>query len=168
MKSYSEALNTPSDINEHIPVLRELATDCYHITELGVRSIVSTWAFAMGIQSEGKIVAIDIVDPPQADLEAIQGFCADKVVGFEFIKASSLEIGLIQTDLLFIDTIHTGAQLKEELRLHAWVARKYIVLHDTVSCGPELQPVIFDFIGREWAIKKHYNNNNGLTVLCRI
>jgi hypothetical protein len=36
---------TPSDINEHIPALVEYASECEHITEMGVRAITSTWAF---------------------------------------------------------------------------------------------------------------------------
>ena len=36
---------THSDINEHIPALINYAQQCDHITEMGVRWIVSTWAF---------------------------------------------------------------------------------------------------------------------------
>jgi hypothetical protein len=35
----------------------------------------------------------------------------------------------------FIDTLHTGEQLRQELRLHSSRVRKYIVLHDTTLCA---------------------------------
>ena len=42
---YNNLVNTPSDINEHLPTLRKYAEECDHITEMGVRWIVSTYAF---------------------------------------------------------------------------------------------------------------------------
>ena len=40
--------NLVSDINEHLPTLKRYAEDCDHITEMGVRWLVSTIAFMMG------------------------------------------------------------------------------------------------------------------------
>jgi hypothetical protein len=68
--------------------------------------------------------------------------------------------------------------LKEELRLHADKAKKYIVFHDTTlfenvnegGGGRGLWPAIEEFLAEhsEWEIKERYTNNNGLTVLRRI
>jgi len=38
-------LQAPSDINEHLPALREYASKCGTVAELGVRTKVSTYAF---------------------------------------------------------------------------------------------------------------------------
>ena len=45
MNIYNVLCNTPSDINEHMPTLYQFACTCSHITEMGVREVVSTWAF---------------------------------------------------------------------------------------------------------------------------
>ena len=37
--------------------------------------------------------------------------------------------------MLFIDTWHNYYQLRKELKLHADKSKKWIVLHDTVSCA---------------------------------
>ena len=42
---YQIQCDTASDINEHLPVLKEYAQKCETITEMGVRAVVSTWAF---------------------------------------------------------------------------------------------------------------------------
>ena len=42
---YTQACTKGSDINEHLPTLKKYSQYCDHITELGVRGIVSTWAF---------------------------------------------------------------------------------------------------------------------------
>jgi hypothetical protein len=44
---YRNACDEVSDINEHIPVLKRYADMCEHVTEFGVRSGVSTWAWIM-------------------------------------------------------------------------------------------------------------------------
>ena len=44
-KKYEEKTHLPSDINEHLPTLKFYGEDCETIMEMGVRSIVSTWAF---------------------------------------------------------------------------------------------------------------------------
>ena len=44
-KLINELFNTPSDINEHISTLIKYGSECEHITEMGVRWVVSTWAF---------------------------------------------------------------------------------------------------------------------------
>jgi len=43
----------PSDINEHLPTIRDLASECNHITEMGVRSAVSAWAWLAGMPKDG-------------------------------------------------------------------------------------------------------------------
>lgn len=166
---FRELCNTPSDINEHLPTLAGLAKECKHVTEMGVRYIVSTWAFVEGMNG-GKLVSIDIKHPSAygGDITKVEEACREKGIEFQFIEASTLDIKIEPTDLLFIDTLHTGEQLRQELKLHASKAKKYIVLHDTVSCADELMPVITDFVSRgTWKIQNHYEFNNGVMVLSR-
>ena len=42
--NYRQACQTRSDIHENLPVLRKYADKCEHVTEMGTRTGVSTWA----------------------------------------------------------------------------------------------------------------------------
>ena len=164
---YNELCKIPSDINEHLPTLRDLASECTHITEMGVRKIVSTWALLEGMK-EGKLIGIDICLPSYygGDLDKFGRACQEKGIEFTFIHGNTLYVEIEETDLLFIDTLHTYDQLRKELERHSDKARKYIVFHDTVSC-PELNQAIDELIAKgKWKLFKHYENNNGLKILC--
>lgn len=174
MKSDFQRLKeTPSDINEHLDTLCALASECTHITEMGVRYVVSTFAFAEGMR-EGTLVSIDMVHPHSftaqytGGLEKVTKLCADKGINFSFTLGDTRTINIEPTDLLFIDTDHVYAQLSAELTRHGDKARKYIVCHDTTAC-PELVQAINEFMeaNPRWQIHKVYENNNGLTVLKR-
>lgn len=160
------------DISEHLETLRDLAAECKSVVEMGTRSIVSTWAFAEGLPRGGRLIAIDIKHPKDygGDLDSIMKFCDGQEIDFQFILGDTREIDLQDmTDMLFIDTDHVYDQLKVELDRHASKVRKYIALHDTVSCATELMPAINEFLEKgKWKIKNHYTNNNGLMVLERV
>ena len=157
-----------TDIHEHLPTLSALSGECNHITEMGVRYGCSTIAFINGLPKGGTLISIDIVDPPMQNLRAIEDLADSKGLNFLFVLGDTLKITIDETDMLFIDTLHTGKQLTRELIMHSDKARKYIVLHDTVSCKDELWPVVEKFVGLKWKIKHHYENNNGLLVMERI
>ena len=170
----------PSDIYEHLPALRNLAEKCDHITELGVRTVVSTWAFLMA--RPRRFACYDILEHPNISVAA--RLAAGEGIEFEFFNRDVLKIEIEETDLLFIDTLHTYTQLLGELVRHSRNVRKSIVMHDTVSYGHRdevddgvviakrgLVPAIVDFLnsadGSGW---EHYGTdigNNGLTVLVR-
>lgn len=159
---------TPSDINEHLPVLRDLASECETVVEMGVRTCVSTWAFVEGLKKGGTLVSIDIKHPSKygADITPVEKACKNKGILFKFYEQSTLEIDIPEVDMLFIDTLHEYGQLKAELERHGNKAKKYLVFHDTVSCETELMPAIEEFLktNKKWKIKEHYKNNNGVLV----
>lgn len=172
---YNEKCSIPSDINEHLPTLKKYADECEHITEMGVRWVVSTYALLMG--KPKKLISYDI-NPINS--EPIQQLVKD-VTDFEFRVANTLELEIEETDLLFIDTLHNYNQLKGELELHANKARKYIIFHDTTSfewIGESyngkvdeigLWPAIEEFLetNTNWELYERFENNNGLTILKR-
>ena len=45
---YKALCETPSDMNEHLPTLMHYASECKHVTEMGVRAVVSTYGLMMG------------------------------------------------------------------------------------------------------------------------
>jgi len=177
---YQAACKTPSDIFEHLPTLRRYAAKCGprwskdgdstgrasgvgagatprggHVTELGVRTIVSTWAFLAGLKDgaerppsprpsppgEGedapRLVSVDAIHPRDAggDLDEVIRLARQEEIWFEFYLADDRLINLPLTDLLFIDTWHVYDQLRLELERHAGQARKFIILHDTETFG---------------------------------
>mgnify|MGYP000087075032 CR=1 FL=1 len=176
--------NKPSDINEHLPVLKKYALECDIVVEMGVRSIVSTWAFMSA--KPKKIISVDIVhpskyknhDPEGCDIDLVEDVCKKSNIEFNFILSDTLKLKPIECDLLFIDTLHDYDQLKGELNIHARSCRKYIILHDTThfefkgeSPGTKgIGPAIDEFISanKEWIIFEKLTNNNGLTILKKI
>ena len=168
---YQAACLEPSDINEHLPTLYELARECPHVTELGTRTGVSTLALLCA--QPKKLVCYDLVRLPQVDqLAALAG-----QTEFVFRKEDVLKADIEETDLLFIDSWHVCDQLKEELRRHAAKARKYIVLHDTTTFGEQgeseghegLWPAVEEFLAKgAFRLRQRFANNNGLTVLERV
>ena len=103
--------------------------------------------------------------------------CTDLGVQWKYIEESTLTCDIDETDLLFIDTLHTYGQLKAELEIHSDKARKYMIFHDTVAYGRTgmdndtkgLMDALDEFLegNTEWVLHEHYPNNNGLTVLKR-
>lgn len=177
-KKYTELCNRKSDINEHLPVLKKYTEDCETVTEMGVRYIVSTYAFMMG--NPKKITSIDIKHPKEykGNLDDVYELCSENNIDFKFILGDSRTIEIEETDLLFIDTWHVYEQLKIELERHSSKAKKYIIMHDTTlfeyngeGAGHRgLWPAVDEFLKetKDWIVHERYTNNNGLTILKRI
>lgn len=193
---YKKLCKTPSDINEHLPTLARYASYCKHVTECGVRSAVSSYAFAKGLVGrEGtRLIQVDL--GTHEKIIAFQSACTREGVQSTFYQQSDLECPIEETDLLFIDTWHIYGQLRREFaRWHTYV-RKYIILHDTtvdewhgevIRLGGDaehmsrvtgipvqeirkgLWPAVQEFVQEhpEWQILERYTKNNGLTVLVR-
>jgi hypothetical protein len=177
-QEYENACKTPSDINEHLPILKQLASECNHVTEMGTRTGVSTRAF---LHSDVIVRAYDLF----LDQEMILLFkvAAKEGKDVQYIEANVLEVEIEETDMLFIDTWHCYDQLIQELNLHAPKVKKYLAFHDTQTYAATSE----EFLGRKgsngllpaiihymisnpgvWQFKIHRTNNNGLSVLERI
>lgn len=180
---FLEACTGPSDIHEHLPLLKQLASACDHVTEMGMRwGTGSTVAF---LAAQPKtLVSWDfdlkaIVSQRVADLNSVRG-----KTDFQPRVGDTRLITTEPTDLLFIDTWHTAKQLQAELERHVSPledrVRKYLVFHDTVTFGdkgeddsvPGLRAVIRWFQREQafplWQLVEDRKNNNGLVVLSRV
>jgi hypothetical protein len=183
---YNSLHETKSDINEHFPIIKEYTEKCTHVTEMGVRFVNSTFAFLKG--SPKILRCIDLYHPSKWNygdrLQIVEDYCKQTNIDFKFIIGNSLEIEIEETDLLFIDTLHTYHQLKTELQKHSSKVKKYIILHDTTTYNSideenyytglypvenksGLWPAVEEFLQNnlEWKILDIYTNNNGLTIL---
>lgn len=176
--NYNTNRINPSDINEHLEVLYAYARKCEHVTEMGVRSCVATWAFIKGCKN---YVGYDMFKHP--NMQTV----TDALPTARFVIADVLDIEIEPTDFLFIDTFHTASQLEKELAKHSSKAKKYIGFHDThtfwikgespyagmggkgVDCGRGLKFALEPFLvnNPEWTIAYKTDRNNGLTIIER-
>lgn len=183
---FTQACSTPSDINEHLPVLREFASKCDHVTEFGSRWVNGSTIAFLAAQPKTfvswDVNAEFVVSQPVKQLIKMAG-----VTSYQPRVGNTLEIVIEPTDMLFIDTLHTGKQLITELERHCvpsdMKVRKYLAFHDTALFGvagedgkPGLRTAIRQFqkyfAFPLWKIA-HDNagrlmdleNNNGLVVL---
>jgi hypothetical protein len=195
-ETYQTKYRTPSDINEHLPILFSYARQCTTITECGVRTPTSAYAFAAGLKGTdaNSFRMIDVAKSPLIDPFIYK--CNEEGVSAVFDETSDIVCELKDTDLLFIDTWHIYGHLKRELAYwHAHV-KKFIILHDTtvdeidgesIRLGSNiaeesirsgipveeitrgLGPAVTEFLvdHPEWKIEAKYTHNNGLTVLRR-
>lgn len=194
---YTTNATTPSDINEHLPVLLAYTKQCSSVVECGVRDVVSSYAFAYGLANTPNNTYV-MVDPKKStQIEPFLNLCRANGVNASFVEQSDLDCPLVTTDLLFIDTWHVYGHLKRELARWNASVNKFIILHDTtvdewlgetVRVGWDavkqsresgipvdeirkgLWPAVTEFLSAhpEWKVDLRLRNNNGLTVLKRI
>lgn len=145
--NYERVISIPSDIWEHLPLMCKYAMECETVVEIGVRSIVSTWAFLKGLYHNSsdrkRLICVDVDDIPSMD--AVIGFAQEAGIEVKFVRGDSATIDLRASsrpfpgkrhenddyDMLFIDSWHVGGHLERELSNHAHKIRKYILMHDT-------------------------------------
>ena len=132
---YDYYVKNPSDINQHIPVLKQLAKECSSAIELGAKNMVPTWGILLGLsESSGRnrhYIGIDVDQPPVEKLLLARIMAKSEGISFEFLQGDDLKINTPETDLLFIDSYHTYAYLTAELEKYAPHTMKYIAMHDT-------------------------------------
>jgi hypothetical protein len=171
---FRAARNPGTDMWEHMVTLLEYAERCHRVVEFGVYDCTSTWALLAGRPSWMR--SYDIIRRPEVDQveRAAEGSGTD----FKFILASTTDVKIEPTDLLFIDTLHTYMQLRMELALHAGKVSRYILMHDTTTFGevdqfggtPGLWEAVREHLEArpEWKIRDRFTNCHGLTVLERV
>lgn len=170
----SELGKNRSDISAHLPILEYFASKCSHVTEFGFRECNSTVAFLTS--TKGIVISYDI-DPCRQAVSMLNAMKLPCI--WKFIQANTNDIKYIdQTDLLFIDTLHTYNQVKSELRFYDKVS-KYIIFHDTWSDGISskdrpgengILDAINEFLSEHPEWKKIYevDFNHGLIILEKI
>lgn len=189
--------HTPSDIYEHLPLLRQLSRECSSVVEIGLRSMVSTWGVLQGLaESPAKTksyMGIDLYSPDLGKLGMAKKLAEGNQINFNFVEENSMHAEIKSTDLLFIDSLHTYAHLTYELERYAGNVKKYIAMHDTSAPWGDtddseyygnyseypkaidktkrgLWPAVVDFLSRhpEWKLEARHENNHGFTILKRV
>lgn len=184
---YEAYCNHKSDINEHLPTLKRYASECSHVTEMGVREGVSLTALLAGRPSKTVGIDINLKD----NVHNLKELVESEGLEFEYVLGDTRTIEIEPTEFLFIDTWHCYEQLKAELELHHNKVSKYIGFHDTTTYAYKnekdfphwnpplvkqiqepvgLWPAIEEFIheNSNWVVKERFTNNNGLTILEKV
>lgn len=185
------------DIGEHLPLLKQLASECPYVTEIGLGLVISTWAILQGLTENPSFyrfyVGIDIAQPPIDNMALAQSEAEKNGISFRFQRANDLYIDIEPTDLLFIDSMHTYCHLTYELETFSPKVRKYIAMHDTSEPWGDrndgeytgnyseypahysrrkkgLWPAVQDFLSRhpEWMLQERRLNCHGFTILKRV
>ena len=115
-------------ISMHLPTLREYASRCDVAVELGCRKGCSATALILGARSLA--VSYDITETPQArDLQRMAG----KRWSYRIEDTRTADVPAC--DMLFVDSLHTYAQVDAELKAHAGKVRRWLLFHDTMTFG---------------------------------
>ena len=131
-QEYEKRLNTPSDIYEHLATLKQYASECESVLELGVRKCVSSWALALGLLNNSGKRTMYMSDINVCDTSLIETVSKQTDLKIVAKWGNNLELDLEEdVDLTFIDTWHVYGQLKRELARFAPRTKKYIIMHDT-------------------------------------
>lgn len=195
-KYYDQSCCTPSDINEHVPLLRNMASECDTVVSIGMSNMASTWGILQGLterKGECKLIGIDANPPSETLLNAARILAEINGIGFTFYQAHDLYADFDPVDMLFIDYIHTYVHLTYELEKFSFKVSKYIAIHDTsepfglANCQSYqgnyseypthvnrnkkgLWPAVWDFLMNhpEWELEERHLNNHGFTILKRV
>jgi hypothetical protein len=172
-----------SDILLHLPILEFYASKCQSCVEFGVRDGHSTVALLAGLgqsnQTDRVLTSVDVERTPAVDvlsrycLPVPWVFCHMSTVDFE--RANEIP----EADLFLVDTLHTGEHIRKELVLHGHKAKRYLIFHDTFTCGikdssgsnPEAEgilPAIWEYCQDNWQLVYGTELCNGLMVYERV
>jgi hypothetical protein len=164
-EKYQELLNTPSDINEHFPLIRQSVEKGDRVVELGVRDCVSTWALLAG--KPEALICCDVNLPPEKNLKEVEDVTKEAGIGFLFMQVDSTHLTVPMMDVLFIDTLHLYSHIVKELWRHSEHVEKRIIFHDIRI--PEVRSCIQDFLfNTNWKYEAENLKGNGLAVLKRV
>jgi len=169
---YKHTANAPSDINEHIPTLKEFAAKAAGVVVEVVPRVGNSTVGLLAGQPKSLFSYGPRANTPLFErLVPVRGS-----TDMSAIIEDSLASDIPYCDLLFIDTQHTEKRLAAELSRHTPRCRRFIAIHDTEiygqngeDGGPGLLSAIAQFLIAypDWFVCYHAKNNHGFTVLSK-
>ena len=159
-EKYNSLCNTPSDINEHLPILYKYAKECETVIECGVRGCISSWALVFGLLNNNKETKkILLNDKIECDINELLNETKNLYITINYQWINNLDLQLTNNyDLVFIDTWHVYGHLKRELTKFGPITNKYILMHDTT-----IDEIDGETIRCEWNAVEQ-SNNTGYSV----
>ena len=165
-EEFEWAKGTPHNINLELDDLYRYGSLCKTIAELGVDVGFSTRAFLMA--EPEVLISVDPVETPE--IVTLREKIKDEVEGYidwRFVQDMSDNITLEPVDMLFIDTDHTYTQVVKELARFGDIVKRYLVFHDTIVFGEEVN---CDWRGRLhgiWAAVAEYMRENPQWIMVK-
>jgi hypothetical protein len=178
------ATNTRHATAAHLARLRHYATGCDLAVEFGVKHGATSAALLMGAK---RLISYDLVRSDRCNPLLLAAGAR-----WSYITGDSREAPVVDCDLLFIDSLHTYAQVDAELSRHASHVHRWLIFHDSITFGsvgadgetgqplwspatgtpapPEalgIRPAIDQLMMRDptWHIHAHFPDSHGLLVL---
>lgn len=173
---YEMFCGIPSDINEHMPTLYNLALQCKDTVEFGVGFGRSTRSFLAALETtQGRHRSYEF-----KLLEGVSELfqrAANEGLNATFNLVDIRSIEFDGCDMLLVDSHHVYEQVVAELALAGNKVNKFICFHDTVLYGEHgqdpgsrgINPAINEFMtsNPHWKVLNNYTNNNGMLVIGR-
>lgn len=172
-EAYAELLDTSSDMQYHIPKLKELAAG-KRVVEFGTRRGTSTIAMLSGRPKS--VIAYDFVRTDAID--EVERMAAEAGLSLEIRNEDINALGAApKADLFFIDAFHNQPDVDVQLKLARDAGATEIAMHDTFTFArvgdmPNTLGVldaVDDFLAanKDWRIAYHTDECNGFTVIER-
>lgn len=157
------------DVTDHMDKLKTYASQCSHVTELGIGNVGSTFAFAMGLPAN--IVSYDSTptEMKEIDRTELTQLCLANGVNFTFNEVDPLDATIDNTDLLFIHDAVDASRLSQELSLHGNKASKFIIVPLFAVDNEAFLTAINNFVeaNPSWSITENIQEWCGLIVLSK-
>jgi hypothetical protein len=161
----------PRDLNEHMPLLKLLASRCERVAEMTKRR-ESSIALLAGKPKH----LLSYQEENDAILDLGQRYKSGETSWDLRIQSlDSMPMPSGDVDMLFIDSRHNAARARQELVTWSGHVSRYIVLHDTEANGMQgddggegLIAAIRELVEQgEWFVAGHYPNQYGMSVLSK-
>ena len=105
LKLFNDKSIKPSDINQHLPTLLEYTKKCNSVVECGVRDVVSSYAFGLGLIGNPNN-SYTLIDPyKSSQINGFLNLCKAEGINARFVEESDIKCPLVETDLLFISIL---------------------------------------------------------------
>lgn len=157
------------DVTDHMDKLKTYASQCSHITELGIGNVGSTFAFLMGLPAN--LVSYDAspIEMKEIDRVELTQLALDNGVNFTFNEEDPITATIDNTDLLFIHDATDDSRLSQELSLHGNKASKFIIVPLFSVDNEAFLTVINNFVSANpsWTISENIQEWCGLVVLSK-
>lgn len=185
-QTYHRHVSGGTAIAPHLCRLWDLAKGLDLAVEFGVKRGASSSALLLGAR---RVMSFDVV--ATAEAKALKTAAGDR---WDYRIEDSRTAAVPDCDLLFIDSLHTFAQMRAELFAHGNKALRYIVCHDVGTFGEVdavgetgaqawkyvqgqsvplnvcgIRPAIdeFQIENPHWRVAARYVDSHGLLVLKR-
>ena len=164
---------TSLKMRPYLPTLKLRASKVRHATEFGFNMGFSATAILAGLPRGGILNSYDIRAHPMG--YGLLRWANDEGKDFHFHHRSSLDIEIVPTEMLFIDSLHTADQLGMELLKHKHQVVRYLVLHDTAVHWEEGEnggrglrgPIEHLMSSGEWKLTHQEDHGCGMMVFVK-